>query len=127
MNLLGFRLDLVDNALDVSRIGDIGGVAVGGATGRSDGFQGRLQPLKGPRDAGDRRSGGSHSDRDRPANAARGARDQRHLSRQIDATACRTRDRSVGHDRDILWISDWVHSTRGRNRTGNIITGPNSH
>ena len=89
MNPLEFRLDLVDDALDVGRIGDVGGVPLGGPAGLADRLEGRFQALQGPRHARDRRPAGRQPDRDRPADAARGARDQRHLTRQIDATARR--------------------------------------
>ena len=47
----------------------------------------RFQAFQRPGHAGDGRAAGGQLDRDRPADAARGAGHQRHLARQIDATA----------------------------------------
>ena len=105
MNPLRFRLDFVNDPLDIGRIGDVGGIAVGRSTGIADRLQRRLQALQGARNTGHRRSAGGQLDRDRPADASRCARHQRNLPRQIDATARGSCARSLGHDRHIL--GDW--------------------
>ena len=61
-----------------------------------------LQTVERAGHAGDRRSASGQPDRDRPADAPRRARDQRHLARQIDSTARGSSARALGHDRDIL-------------------------
>jgi hypothetical protein len=83
-----------------------------------------LQPLKGPRDTSHRRSAGSQSDRDRPSNASRGTRDQRDLAGQIHPTTCRTRDRSLGHVRDILFKFIQIGSIQLNDETGLVTPKP---
>ncbi len=112
MNPLRFRLDFVDDPLDVGRIGDIGGITVGRPAGIADGLERRLQAFQRTRHTGHRRSAGGQLDRDRPADAPRCARHQRNLPRQIDATARGSCARSLGHDLHILGEGPSPHDNR---------------
>ncbi len=102
---LEFRLNFVDDPLDVGRIGDIGGITVGGPPGVSDGLEGRFQPVEAACHARDRRPARRQSDRDRLADATRCTRDQRDPPRQIDATPRRDSSLSIGHDRHTFSLA----------------------
>ena len=118
MNLLEFRLNLLNDPRDIGSVGDATRKPLGGASGGSNRFEGHLEPLQAPGNTRDLRSTGRQADGDGAADTPGSAGHEGVLAVQIDR-ATGFRRVSLGHVRRILCSERRI--TRPRRRFSGVI------